>query len=54
MTARTYDSKCYDLAETFLEDASIPADHKDRCKALAVQIQSAIEDWMEANPPKLD
>ena len=53
MNGKTYDTKCFDLAEAFLEDSSIPADHRGRCETLAAQIQSAIEEWMEANPPKI-
>ena len=42
-----YDSKCYDLAEQFLQDIKYLAIYE---KAdLAQVIQDAIEDWMAEN-----
>jgi hypothetical protein len=46
MTAKTYDSSCYDLAERFLEDS--PHLNTERRKdELAALIQSTIEGWIE-------
>jgi hypothetical protein len=42
----TYDSKCYDLAEHFLQDD--PA-KQAVAGELAAHIQRAIEDWFEEN-----
>jgi hypothetical protein len=45
MTTKTYDTKCYDLAEAFLEDQ--PHLNNDRRRdELAALIQSAVEDWI--------
>jgi len=49
----SYDSRCYDLAEVFIESDQIAANHKERCDELAQLIQRTIEDWLEANPPKV-
>lgn len=49
----SYDRKCYDLAETFLEDDLIGINHKARCHELAQLIQTTIEDWMSFNRPDL-
>lgn len=51
---KTYDHRCYDLAEVFLDDGvhttiEIAEKHKKRCEELAAHIQSAIEDWIEMN-----
>lgn len=41
-----YDSRCYDLAETFLADE--PAlQTENKKKALAQTIQTSIEDWIQ-------
>ena len=49
MAAKTYDVKCYELAEHFLQDhPDYPeVDPKDRCKQLASDIQDAIEVFFE-------
>jgi hypothetical protein len=39
-----YDSRCYDLARHFLEDAPEPT-----AVALAQEIQDAVEDWFMIN-----
>lgn len=41
-----YDSKCYALAEAFLED-ELTLQHEHKKAALAQTIQTAIEDWIE-------
>lgn len=41
----TYDSKCFELAEHFLQDAP---DLRDRQDKLAGVIQRAIEDWIDS------
>lgn len=46
----SYDRKCYDLAEAFLEDQPISHDHTKRIGLLAQHIQTSIEDWFEMNP----
>mgnify|MGYP001559600414 CR=1 FL=1 len=45
MTAKTYDPKCYDLAELFLEDED-NLNTEVRRIALAKTIQTAIEDFL--------
>ena len=40
-----YDSKCYDLAQYFLEDEGIVTN--DRTERLAQEIQGTIEDFIE-------
>jgi hypothetical protein len=53
MTTRTYDTKCYDLAEAFLEDE--PAmNTESRRKDLAGTIQQAIEDWLDHERDNLE
>ena len=47
----SYDCKCYDLAEAFLEDRPISHDHTKQIGLLAQHIQTAIEDWLDENPP---
>lgn len=42
--AGTYDGKCYDLAEHFLQDAPELNDERNR-DDLAKMIQTVIEDW---------
>lgn len=44
--AQTFDSKCYDLASTFLEDEPNLFSH-DGCTELASRIQQTIEDFIE-------
>jgi hypothetical protein len=46
MTAKTYDPKCYDLAETFLSDSPEINNEQNRCD-LAAHIQTEIESWIE-------
>ena len=43
MAAKTYDVRCGELAEHFLQDEP---DLRDRAKELALHIQEAIEDWI--------
>ena len=45
MTAKTYDTKCYELAEHFLSDEPEINDESNR-RDLAAFIQTAIEDWI--------
>jgi hypothetical protein len=40
----TYDPKCYELAEHFLQDGPFKR-HEPACANLAKAIQQAIEDW---------
>ena len=47
----TYDSKCYDLAETFLDDVGI-SDPK-HINSLAQQIQKTIDEYLEALVPDI-
>lgn len=47
-TKKTYDSRCYDLAEVFLEDEAGTVS-TNQCEQLAAHIQTAIEDWLEEN-----
>lgn len=47
MTTKTYDAKCFDLAESFLEDEPHFNTEAKR-HALALRIQEAIEDFMDA------
>lgn len=47
--ATTYDSRCYDLAEIFLEDEEW-AD-KGTVQRLALEIQQCIEDFIENERP---
>ena len=57
MTVKTFDSKCYELAEHFLSDLDHPptatnlADEKKQAEALAICIQQAVEDWFDAGRP---
>jgi len=43
----SYDQKCYDLAESFLEDEPALNNEENR-NELAESIQSAIEDFIDA------
>lgn len=47
MTAKTYDPRCLDLAQTFLEDEPV-LDTVTRRAELAALIQMTIEDWLES------
>lgn len=49
---KTYDPKCYELAELFISDLKIAsADaHKDLCHRLAIEIQEVIEGFIEYDP----
>jgi hypothetical protein len=47
----SYDPKCYDLAELFLDDEPSSPDRSRRTGELAQLIQTTIEDWLESNPP---
>lgn len=43
----SYDSKCYDLAESFMEDENVkPEDREAILSNLAQDIQEAIEDFI--------
>ena len=42
--AKTFDSKCADLADHFMSDAPDEYSEKDRHE-LACEIQQAVEDW---------
>lgn len=44
--AKTADVKCYDLARHFLQDEAT-LNTKEHEAALAMVIQTAIEDWIE-------
>lgn len=46
MTAKTYDSKCYDLASAFLSDTPDINTESSRDK-LSAHIQQTIEDWIQ-------
>lgn len=47
MTTKTFDSKCYELAEAFLTDSDTFHLHSEaRCNALAAEIQQTIEDFI--------
>jgi len=52
--ATTYDPHCQDLAEVFLSEepfttATLPA-HTARVVALSLEIQQAVENWLEEFP----
>jgi hypothetical protein len=44
----TYDSRCYDLAAVFLEDARCVTSKEKHTEALAIEIQAVIEDYLSA------
>lgn len=50
---KTYDTKCYELAQVFLSDEAIASTaERDRlADLLAKDIQTAIEDFMEYSIP---
>jgi hypothetical protein len=50
-TQRTYDSKCYELAEHFAQDEHLS---KEQLHELACDIQQCVEGYFEALPPKDD
>jgi len=43
--SKTYDVKCYELAEHFLQDHP-EINTVDRCRDLAGEIQEAVESWL--------
>lgn len=44
----SYDTKCADLAEHFLDDVSLPDFARRKAKAyLAQHIQNAVETWLD-------
>lgn len=43
---KTYDCKCFDLAEFFLEDEATGMNTEANRRALAIEIQEAIEDFL--------
>jgi hypothetical protein len=46
--ASTYDPKCYELAEHFLDDTELPDKLKPRhATRLALILQDAVEDFLE-------
>lgn len=49
--SRTFDPKCFELAEHFLSDRDVsglsPQEIEALKKSLAWAIQEAVEDWME-------
>lgn len=47
MKTRTYDSKCWDLADAFISDSQIKRDKLEAKDELASMIQQLIEDWFE-------
>jgi hypothetical protein len=49
----SFDSKCYDLAEHFLQDEP-DLDNEDRRKELAQEIQEAVEAWFLAERDERD
>lgn len=50
--AKTFDIKCFELAEQFMLDVRCPRDQlADKTRELASRIQDAIEDWMSDNDP---
>jgi hypothetical protein len=50
---QTFDSKCYDLAEHFLEDEPT-LDNEDARNELAQEIQEAVESWIIDQRDKRD
>lgn len=46
MSAKTYDTKCYDLASAFLSDVPDINTENNRDK-LAAHVQQQIEDWIQ-------
>lgn len=49
---RTYDPKCYALAQEFLRDKPTDTDavYRHKCGLLAAEIQEAIDAWFKENP----
>jgi hypothetical protein len=43
---KTYDSKCYDLAEFFLEDEPAGMNTEPARRALAIEVQETIESFI--------
>ena len=52
-TVKSYDSKCWDLADAFLSDEPHLHD-TDRIGKLALKIQEAIEDFVETENDNYD
>jgi hypothetical protein len=49
---KLYDGKCLELAEHFMQGESLEQAANERaCKALAEEIQDAVESWFEMNQP---
>lgn len=48
--SRTYDSRCYDLAEHFLSDE--PNASEEEREKLAAHIQQAVEGWFATGPER--
>lgn len=46
---KTYDPKCYELAQAFISDLKIASadTNNDLCHRLAIEIQDAIENFLE-------
>jgi hypothetical protein len=44
----SYDSRCYDLAAAFLEDSQCVTSKEKHIEALAIEIQTVIEDYLGA------
>lgn len=53
-TSNTYDPHCQDLAEVFLSEEPFTTDtlpqHTARVAALSLEIQQAVENWIEQFP----
>lgn len=43
---KTYDAKCFDIAEFFLEDEASGLNTEANCRALAIEVQEAIESFI--------
>jgi hypothetical protein len=50
-SAMTFDVRCFELAEFFLEDEPLL---RGRTELLAQRIQEAIEEWIEATRAEID
>lgn len=47
------DVKSYELAEHFLDEHRNNPRHKEMCKSLAADIQTAVEEWFDFDLPQL-
>jgi hypothetical protein len=48
-----YDTKCHDLAQSFVEDSTIPAhEHGKMTDELAQEIQDCIENFLSDKEPE--